>query len=119
VHELSVAGAIVNTATKHAAGRRVTVVTVRIGRLRQVVPDTLDFYWDIVCRDSACEGSRLEQVLVPARLRCTPCASEWEPEWALFRCVTCGGSDVTVVGGEELEVESIEVEEDALCTESK
>jgi hydrogenase nickel incorporation protein HypA/HybF len=117
MHELAVAGAIVNTAIKHAGGRRVKLVTVRVGRMRQVVPDTLDFYWELVCRGGDCEGSILEQVLVPARLACAACVTEWEPEYAIFRCTTCGGADVTVVAGEELEVESIEVEEDALCIE--
>jgi hydrogenase nickel incorporation protein HypA/HybF len=113
MHELSVAGAVVDTAVKHAAGRRVTVVTVRIGHLRQVVPDSLAFYWDFVTRDTVCEGAELEQVLVSARLRCGECAREWDPEDALFRCV-CGGPG-QVVAGDELEVESIEVEE-AACT---
>ena len=44
MHELSLSSAIVNTAVKHAGGRRVTVVSLRVGRLRQVVPDTLDFF---------------------------------------------------------------------------
>jgi hydrogenase nickel incorporation protein HypA/HybF len=116
VHELAISTAIVNTAEKHAAGRKVTVVTVRLGRMRQVVPDTLAFYWELVTRDGLCEGSRLEQIIVPARLACRACEHEWEPEWALFRCEKCGTADVAVVAGEELEVESIEVEEAALCT---
>ena len=33
---------------KHAAGRRVKVVTVRAGALRQVVPDSLEFYFGFV-----------------------------------------------------------------------
>lgn len=113
MHELSVSSAIVDTAVKHAAGRRVTVVTVRIGHLRQVVPDSLAFYFDLVCRGTACEGARLEQVPVPVVLRCGDCGREWDPEDALFRCV-CGGAG-EVVTGDELEVESIEVEE-AACT---
>ena len=43
MHELSVSSAIVDTAIKHAAGRRVTMVHVRLGKLRQVVPDSLEF----------------------------------------------------------------------------
>ncbi len=113
MHELSVSSAIVDTAVKHAAGRTVTLVTVRIGHLRQVVPDSLAFYFDLVTRDTVCEGARLEQVLVPALLRCGECGREWDPEDALFRC-TCGGVG-EVVAGDELEVESIEVEE-AACT---
>ena len=46
------------------------VVSLRIGELRQVIPDSLAFYWDIVTRETPAEGARLEQVVVPARLRC-------------------------------------------------
>jgi Zn finger protein HypA/HybF involved in hydrogenase expression len=52
---------------------------------------------------------------VPARLRCDACAAEWEIELPVFRCPTCGGADVVVRSGEELEVESIEVAEEAQC----
>ena len=48
MHELSLSSAIVNTVERHAAGRRVTVVNMRIGTLRQVVPDSLTFYFEIV-----------------------------------------------------------------------
>jgi hydrogenase nickel incorporation protein HypA/HybF len=111
MHELSLSSAIVNTVVKHAAGRQVSLVSLRVGRLRQVVPDTLEFYFELVARDTVCERARLEQELVEARLRCNPCASEWGIEIPAFRCPTCGGSDVVVASGEELEVESIEVEE--------
>jgi hydrogenase nickel incorporation protein HypA/HybF len=111
VHELSLSSAIVNTVVKHAAGRRVTVVNLRVGRLRQVVPDSLDFYFEFVARGTVCEGARLEQEAIEARLRCAACERAWEIEIPAFRCPTCGGSDVTVAGGNEFEVESIEVEE--------
>jgi hydrogenase nickel incorporation protein HypA/HybF len=115
VHELSLSSAIVNTVVKHAEGRRVTAVHMRIGALRQVVPDSLDFYFDIVARETVCEGAALEQELIPARLRCGGCEREWEMEFPMFRCESCGGADVSVVSGDEFEVESIDVEEVA-CT---
>ena len=111
MHELSLASAIVNTVAKHAGGRRVTVVNLRVGRLRQVIPDTLEFYFEFVARDSVCEGARLEQEVIDARLRCRPCAHEWDIEIPAFRCPDCGGSEVEIASGEEFEVESIEVEE--------
>jgi hydrogenase nickel incorporation protein HypA/HybF len=111
VHELSLSSAIVNTVVKHAAGRRVSVVNLRVGRLRQVVPDSLDFYFEFVARGTVCEGARLEQEAIEARLRCGRCERTWEIEIPAFRCPTCGGGDVTVAGGNEFEVESIEVEE--------
>lgn len=112
MHELSIAGAIVDTALKHAAGRQVKVVTVRAGALRQVVPDSLEFYFGFVTRDTGCEGARLELIEVPARLRC--CGEEWQVDFPDLRCAECGGA-AEIVAGDELEVESIEVEE-AACT---
>ena len=52
MHELSLSSAIVNTVVKHAAGRQVSLVSLRVGRLRQVVPDTLEFYFELVARDT-------------------------------------------------------------------
>jgi hydrogenase nickel incorporation protein HypA/HybF len=111
VHELSLSGAVVNTAVKHAAGRPVKVVSLRVGRLRQVIPDSLEFYFEFVARGTLCEGARLEQEVSEARLRCRPCEREWGIEIPAFRCPTCGGSDVEIASGNEFEVESIEVEE--------
>ena len=112
MHELSLSSAIVNTVVKHARGRQVGVVSLRVGALRQVVPDTLEFYFGFVAEGTVCEGARLDQELVPARLRCARCESEWELDLPVFVCSGCGGAAETV-SGDEFEVESIEVEEAA------
>ena len=77
--------------------------------MRQVMPDSLELYVEIVGRGTVCEGARLELEIVPARLRC--CGAEWEPP--SFRCPTCGGGGEVVAGNEFL-VESIEIEEAAM-----
>lgn len=111
MHELSIAGAVLETVDRHAAGRPVTVVSLRVGRLRQVVPDSLEFYWGIVARGTVCEEARLECVEVEARLSCAGCEHTWTPDWPAFRCPACGSAQVAVVAGEELEVDYIEVRE--------
>jgi hydrogenase nickel incorporation protein HypA/HybF len=113
MHELSIARAIVATAEKHAGGNAVSAVTVRAGRLRQVVPESLEFYWDIVTRGTLCDGARLELEVVPAVLACGDCGRRWSLGAPNFLCPACGETDVAVVSGEELEVESIEIEEEA------
>jgi hydrogenase nickel incorporation protein HypA/HybF len=118
VHELSLSGAVLNTVVKHADGRAVSAVSLRVGRLRQVVPDTLEFYFAFVARGTVCEGARLDLEVIEASLRCNPCGREWEIAIPAFRCPTCGGSDVAVAAGNEFEVESIEVEE-AACIAPK
>ena len=115
MHELSVASAVLDTALRHAEDRRVLAVSLRIGHLRQVIPDSLAFYWDIVSRDTPAQGARLEQVVVPARLRCGGCEQEWGMEGTPdFRCPRCAVG-MEVIAGNELEVDSIEVEEDSEC----
>ena len=112
MHELSLSGAIVNTVVKHAEGRPVSVVSLRVGALRQVVPDTLEFYFGFVSKGTVCEGARLEQELIPALLRCASCEREWEIDMPIFMCPSCGTAGrVEVASGDEFEVESIEVEE--------
>jgi hydrogenase nickel incorporation protein HypA/HybF len=115
VHELSIGSAVVATAVRHAAGRPVTRVRVRVGALRQVVPDSLRFYFEVVARETPCEGAVLELELIGARLRCEECETEWATDVPAFRCPACAGADVTVVAGDELEVESIDVETEAAC----
>ncbi len=115
MHELSIAAAIVDTAVRHADGRPVSVVTVRIGHLRQAIPDSLQFYFGICTRETVCDGAALELEVVPGRLGCRGCGREWAVEVPAFRCPACASGDVEVRSGEELEVESIEVEA-AACT---
>ena len=118
MHEFAIASAVVDTAVRHAQGRPVTVVSVRTGRLRQVVPASLAFAFGVLSRETLCDGAVLEQEVVPARLRCDACARDWEIELPIFRCPTCGTAAVEVLTGQELEVESIEIaqDEEAPCT---
>jgi len=128
MHELSISRAIVDTAIRHAGGRRVTAVALRVGALRQVVPESLGFYFEIAGRDTLCEGARLEQEIVGAWMICDVCACEWDPAPAplathdpldptaglpTFRCPGCELARARIVRGDELEVESIEVADEA------
>ena len=112
MHELSLATGIVETVVRHADGRPVTSVEMRIGTLRQVLPESLEFYFGICSRDTVCQGATLEQEIIQARVRCRSCGHEWELVQPDFRCRSCSGTDVEVVAGTEFEVDSIEVTEE-------
>jgi hydrogenase nickel incorporation protein HypA/HybF len=114
MHELSISRSVLDTALAHAGGRRVTAISMTIGALRQVAPDSLRFYFEIVSRETACAGARLELRILPARLRCA-CGEEWELAEVSFRCARCSGGQVAVRAGDELLMDSIEVEE-TQCT---
>jgi len=108
MHELSIATAVLNTALKHAEDRPVEVVVMRVGSLRQVVPESLRFYWGVVARDTVCDDARLEIDEIDARLQCEDCGREWEPLIPAFRCPDCASAHVTVAAGDELEIEYVE-----------
>jgi hydrogenase nickel incorporation protein HypA/HybF len=110
MHELAIADAVVQIAAEHARGRRVTVVRVAAGALRQVVPDALAFAFELVARGTPIEGAALELRTVPARVRCRTCGSESEQDDFPFACRACGAFEVEVVAGEELMVEELVLE---------
>jgi hydrogenase nickel incorporation protein HypA/HybF len=110
VHELSIAQAIVDVATRHAGTARVTRVEVRIGHLRQVVPSALEFSFELCAHGTPVEGAVLELELVPVAVTCRECARGSEPPGFPLACAVCGGLAVDVVRGEELQVEGLELD---------
>ena len=104
MHELSLAGAVIDTAERHAGGRRVRSCSLRLGELRQVVPDSLAFYFEHVARGTLCEGAALEHEIVPATLGCSAVRRSGlaDSASASFRCPRCGAADVGDRGGERI-----------------
>ena len=110
MHELSLCGAIADIANRRAGERSVEVVRVRIGQLRQVVPDTLIFCWSMVTSGTDLDGAQLELERVPAVLECRGCGARLElGDQFAFACAGCGGLDVVAVAGEEFDVTSLEL----------
>jgi hydrogenase nickel incorporation protein HypA/HybF len=110
MHELSLCRAIAGVAKRHADGRHVAVVRVRIGALRQVVPESLAFCWSLVRNHEDMPDAELELDLVTAAVRCRSCRqhSEITSQWSL-RCPRCDGADVDVLRGDEFLVTSLDV----------
>jgi hydrogenase nickel incorporation protein HypA/HybF len=105
VHELSLCGAIAEIAVRRADGRQVESVRVRVGQLRQVVPETLEFCWGLVVAGTELDGAELQVDQVPARLECRACSREFAmaDQFSLV-CPHCKSFDVVVLAGEECDV---------------
>ena len=100
--------AIARKVVDRADGRRVLTVTIRVGHLRQVVPDAMAFSWEMLTAATQLEGARLEIEHVPATVACNDCAFVTKLDVPVFACATCGSRDVALRSGDELMLVSLE-----------
>ena len=118
MHELAIAQAIFGIAERHADGRPVSGVEVKVGHLRQVVPSALTVAFELVSEGSSLQGAELRIEEVAAAGVCRECGAETLlPDFPLS-CARCGALDVDVTSGEELLVESLEIEDFELQSNS-
>lgn len=111
LHELSIAESVVVIASRQADGRRVTKVQMKVGHLRQVVPSALAFGFELLAVGTPVEGAELEVEHVPAEGRCRWCWMQSRLDSFPLQCPGCGSFDLEILKGEELMVESLELEE--------
>lgn len=113
MHELSITRSVVRTVAAAAGGRRVVVVRMRVGALSGVVPDALRFAWDVAVLDGPLAGARLEVEQVPVAVACRDCGRTSDLADPLpVRCPGCGGREVDLVRGREIEVVDADVADD-------
>jgi hydrogenase nickel incorporation protein HypA/HybF len=110
VHELSIASAILQLALDQAGLRRVARVGVVVGHLRQVVPQALRFSFELVSHATPAEGAELEIVEAPAVGRCEVCGAVGRLAQFPLHCSACGELNVTIVSGDELLVDWLDLE---------
>ena len=110
MHELSLCEAIAGVVKPYADGRHVDVVRVRIGALRQVVPESLSFCWTLLRDYEDMPDAELELEFVTAEVRCRSCGGESAitSQWSLL-CPRCESADVEVLRGDEFLVTSLDV----------
>lgn len=111
MHELSIAESVVRIACRQADGRRVIKVQMKVGYLRQVVPSALSFGFGLLAEGTPVEGAELEMEQIPAVGKCRLCGVESLLVVFPLQCGGCGSFDLEILEGEELMVESLELEE--------
>ncbi len=108
MHELAIAEDVVRSVLERTQDRHVSVVRLRVGRLAAVVPDALQFCFEIACSGTRLEGARLEIDEESARAHCRTCGEDFTLDVAILLC-GCGSADVRVDSGRALSVTSLEV----------
>ena len=115
MHELTVAAQIRSTLERElvpeADAVAVDVVRVQVGALTGLVPEALEFVWPHAVADSSLLGhAAIEVELVEAAIECGACGSTSTTAVVrALRCPVCRSPDIQVVGGDELDIVSIDV----------
>lgn len=116
MHELSIAQGMVDAVSGHpAAGRggRIVGVTVRVGALSGVDPRALAFAFGPATAGTPLAGASLTIEEVGPAVFCPRCRRERElPGIQRLRCPVCRTPTPQIVRGRELEILSLELEEE-------
>jgi hydrogenase nickel incorporation protein HypA/HybF len=113
VHELAVTQSLLDTVlneAKAAKANKVTRINLVVGELSGVASECVQFYFDILKKDTAAREAAIDFKQVPAQLRCRDCRTDFNPKDALWVCPGCGSYSIEVIKGRDCYIESIEVE---------
>lgn len=114
MHELSIAVSLVELAQEEAERlrARVCVVHLKLGAMAGVVKDALLFSYEVACQDTPLEGSELRVQDMPIVVFCPRCEMKRVLDSGRALCCSeCGTPTPDLVGGRELELVALEIEE--------
>lgn len=112
MHEVGIMQNAVQMAVEQAKAqnaRKIHCLRMRVGQMSGVVPEALEFAFEVVARGTMAEGAKLEVEWVKTAVWCKRCQTEFECEDYSAICPICGNWSSDWRRGRELELVSIEI----------
>ena len=113
MHELQVTQNILDIAIKHGKNSnasRILQLNIVIGQLSSFIDDSIQFYWDLISKDTMAEGATLNIMRIPAEFSCLDCGNHYNISPDGFECPDCGSSHVEILTGKEFYLDSLDIE---------
>lgn len=113
MHELAVAQALVEqveSVIRQHRAQSASLIRVRIGPLSGVVAELLANAFPLAAAGSRMEHAVLDLVAAPITVRCETCGAETEATMNRLVCGACGDWHTRITSGDELVLESVELE---------
>lgn len=111
MHELAIVESIVEIVQQEMQAnnlQRVERIVLRIGEMRQVVPEAMHFGFECVTKDTPLEGAELIIQNVPVMGKCANCGTEFQYKNWLDNCPKCQHPVIKIISGKELEIVEFE-----------
>jgi hydrogenase nickel incorporation protein HypA/HybF len=112
MHELSIAQNIIEIVQDHVPENKqksVKIIRVKIGKLTNILTDSLQFGFEALTRETSLSSASLEIEELPLTIECRECGQKRSINDFIFSCPGCQSSDIQVVSGNELSVSEIEL----------
>ena len=113
MHELAITQSILDIARKAAdehGAKRVKSVRIMLGQSSVVVPQCIQYYFDVISKDTIAEGAVLDIQRLPVVIHCNSCQKESQIDRLHVSCPLCGSTDLKLIQGREFYIESLEVD---------
>jgi hydrogenase nickel incorporation protein HypA/HybF len=110
MHELSLTENLLDVALKNSAERKIVHVNLLIGEFSDEREEAIQFYWDDLAKGTPAENAKLLFKRVDAEMKCLECETEFHPDDEAAFCPNCGSYRLTLLSGDDVRLESIDVE---------
>lgn len=110
MHEFGIMETVLRDAEAAAEGARIRALKVRVGPLSGVVVESLRFAFESMAPGSVAEGAQLVVEETRPEFRCPDCGCVYQTPVGEYRCPQCGSPRGELVAGNEMELDSIEVQ---------
>ena len=113
MHEMSVATGIMNVLRSKLAELtpcRLTALQLSLGEFSGVDRDSLRFALDTLLADADYKNVEIRFEITPATFKCSTCNWQGRLESFALTCPQCAGQDLDIIAGQDVSLESIEVE---------
>jgi len=113
MHEFPITQQIIKLAEKFVNGFffiQIKSIKLVVGDYSGFVGDSIQMYFDVISKDTLCEGAIIEIEHIKPKLRCTGCGELFEREFLSFSCPKCASDGEPTEIGKEFYIESIEIE---------